>query len=172
MKYTAEENLNLIKRVVDVFDSDNGGPGTEEIIWRTDCEDTLGVVMPMINCNDLFAWGFADCEWITLENIDLLESTFKELSSLETKFNEEKGVKIWEKEKGAARFMTDASILFCCRYRKSRPQVAYYKHFHESLKPLFDACGTEEQQYGSEAFYDKIEKDTGKKLEWRVKHKS
>lgn len=62
----------LFLRAAKIF---NGfaGPSSEQIWWRTDEE--YAPITFLVNCNDLFAWGCADCERLTTDNIDLLEST-------------------------------------------------------------------------------------------------
>lgn len=90
----------------------------EDVWWRTDTE--YAPVTFLVNCNDLFAWGFADCERITAENIDLFEECYE--SPCE-----------------------HSHVIFCCRSRGMRPQGAMYKHIPKELWPILDACGPERE---------------------------
>lgn len=107
---------DLTLRVLRVFAFDN----TEQVWWRTDGE--YAPVTFFATCNDLFAWGCADCERITEQNIDLLERTAAELSEDDQSYLGE---------------------LFAARARQMRPQGACYKSWPEHIKALFDACGPE-----------------------------
>lgn len=151
-------NLILIKRIVDAFDFDSEGPGTDNLIWRTDFD--FAHVVVMINCNDLFAWGCADGEFILEDGIDLLEDTFDELKEMRKKYpifvNDKWNEDNFNKSQSIIKY---ADLLWCARYRKMRPQLAYYKSFPDELKPLFDACGDEEYQYGHPKFYERINKE-------------
>jgi len=72
-----------------------------------------------IICNDVFAWGCADLEEITTENINILEECYK--------IDEIYG-----------------DILFCARMRKMRPQNAFYNMMKDNkIKQLLDECGPE-----------------------------
>jgi len=76
-----------------------------------------------ILCNDLFAWGCADAEYIeSQDDVDLYEKSIEDCGA-DT---------VW------------VSYLFCARKRKMRPQGACYPE-DESLWPLFDACGEERE---------------------------
>jgi hypothetical protein len=72
-------------------------------------------------CSDEFAWGTADLEQITPENIHELERAIADVKAI-------------DKDIG------HAFILFAARQRKMRPQGAAYPKDKE-LWPLFDACG-------------------------------
>lgn len=103
--------------------------GSSAVWWRTD--GTYAPITFFVNCNDVFAWASADCETLTPDNIDLLESTLDEIASME-KVDAVSGPSIY-----------DAFDLFCARIRKTRPQGRSYDGYHESVWPLFDACGPE-----------------------------
>lgn len=119
---TAEQTLSLILRAFKIFD---GFCGVDSSLlgWRTDGE--YAPVSLYVNCNDLFYWGCADSEKLTVENISELEKAAEDIK----KINPED--------------FSNADILFCCRMRKMRPQKPYYKYIPNNLKPLFDACGEE-----------------------------
>lgn len=116
---------NLILRAFRIF---NGfeGPSSEELWWRTDGE--YAPVTLMINFNDLFLWGCSDVEELTEDNIDFLEDTVEEVSSLDPR-----GDYVY------------APILWVCRIRGMRPQGACYRFMPEYLWPLLDACGPERE---------------------------
>ncbi len=84
-----------------------------EVTWDADLNFA-------IKCDDLFSWGSADVEEVTLANIGLLEAT------------------VFSLDDDAECF---AGALFCCISRGMRPQGAMYKHLPEHLWILFDACG-------------------------------
>lgn len=75
-------------------------------------------VQPWVICNDLFFWGCADGEDISLEELPQLI----ECHTLSPKF----GGDLW-----------------CCRKREMRPQAAMYKYIPRDEWPLFDAAGPE-----------------------------
>ena len=76
-----------------------------------------------VGCSDFFAWGCADAEEVTPENIEVLEAARVECAAL--------GQPSW------------AGRLFAARVRGIRPQGAYYAHIPDELTELFDACGPE-----------------------------
>lgn len=87
--------------------------GEPELWWRKS-----PVLMLFVNCSDAFAWGCADLEQVTPDNVDVLERSVEEAGM-------------------------DGALLFCARVRRMRPQGAMYKHIAEERWPLFDACGPE-----------------------------
>ena len=99
----------------------------DDLFWRTDGEYTP--VTLWINCNDLFYWACADLEEITPDNIELLEQSLKDVDEAEDR-----------------RYSVYGPQLFCCRFRKMRPQRPFYRGMPEKLKPLFDACGPERNE--------------------------
>lgn len=79
-----------------------------------------------VNVNDVFAWGTADLQEVTAENIDALEQAIIDCEKLSDVGEVYGG---W---------------LFAARIRKVRPQGASYPEERE-LWPLFDACGPERE---------------------------
>lgn len=78
---------------------------------------------PAINCNDVFYWGCADSEYITVELLPLFNEAVDDCDgNLEM-----------------------AANLYCARIRKERPQGAMYTYIPEELWPLFDECGPERE---------------------------
>lgn len=84
-----------------------------------------GTVVFNTNANDLFAWGSADGEDVTPENLPLLEQAINECLA-----------------RDAITGAIYGCDLFAARVRKMRPQGAAYPD-ERSLWPLFDACGPE-----------------------------
>lgn len=85
---------------------------------RLSTREDDGKIQPWILCNDLFFWGCADGEDISLEELPQL----LECHALSPSF----GGDLW-----------------CCRKRNMRPQAAFYKCIPKSEWPLFDAAGPE-----------------------------
>jgi hypothetical protein len=155
---TKDQLLELVTRAFRVFDHLDDH---ETLWWRTGdgynsenpSEPLKGEYDPftlLINCNDLFYWGVADCEDLTLENIGLLEETAKEIKE---KFKDEEDYYKYE---------NSVPLLWCARWREQRPQVAYYKYFPEKMHPLFDACGLPEDQYCTKEYHKKWGSPLGK----------
>lgn len=120
--WTLDSIIQLFS-VIDGF----SGPNCDAIWWRTDGE--YAPLTIFVNCNDLFAWGCADCEEIRPGDLDELRLACEDCKN----------------EKGA---MRKGHLLWCARRRLCRPQVAYYKYLSDKEKALFDACGPTETQYG------------------------
>lgn len=116
--------LDLIIRAFRIFNGFNG-PSSEELWWRTG--DEYAPVTLLVNCNDLFVWGCADCETLTVDDIEALEATYAECLELD-KGHERKD-----------ETCDSAHLLWCARKRGIRPQWAYYKHFPERMHALFNA---------------------------------
>lgn len=95
-----------------------------ELMWR--CDREYAPITFFINCSDLFYWGCADGETVTKENIHILRESIKDLAPY-------------------ALSRQDASLLFCCRVRKMRPQGAYYKYIDKEVWHLFDEAGPERE---------------------------
>jgi hypothetical protein len=93
--------------------------------WKTNGE--AAPLTFFLNCNDLIAWGAADCEDITPDNIERFEKAIGECEAIDS---------------------DDGAIigcdLFVCRERKMRPQGAVYPE-DRRFWPLFDACGPERE---------------------------
>jgi hypothetical protein len=72
-----------------------------------------------VDCSDVFFWGCADAEEITVEQIPELLECYKQSQGL-------------------------GGILWCAKTRQFRPQTAVYEGWiHPDEWPLFDACGPE-----------------------------
>lgn len=96
----------------------------ELLWWRTDEE--YAPVTFFVNTNDLLAWGCADGERITTENLPLLRQAMADCKKV--------GKYCWY----------EAVALFACRLNKMRPQGAAYPK-NKAFWPLFDACGPERE---------------------------
>ena len=128
---------HAIESLTDLMSIFNGffGPSHDSLWWRTTQE--YAPMTLLVNCNDLFYWATADAEEIWPEDIPDLRQAVEDIT-----------------QDG---YYKNADLLWVCRKRKQRPQVAYYKYFDDYEKPLFDACGTAEDQYGNPAFMKKLE---------------
>lgn len=127
MKYDDDEkpepsDFETIRRAFAVFNGFDG-PSSDELWWRTDPE--YAPITLLVNCNDLFFWGSADCERLGPSNIEALEQALTDARAAGDEHN--------------------AHLLWCARQRGMRPQGAFYKHFEEGIRPLFDACGPERE---------------------------
>ena len=141
-------DIEYVRRVFECFNTFEG-MNPENLWWRTDSE--YAPVTFFVNCNDFFAWAFADAVEITKGgnitkdgdedggSIELLESTIKELKE---KFPSGRGSK-GDFKAGNLAIQWQADLLFCARARKMRPQGAFYKHLKPELHDLFNACGEE-----------------------------
>jgi len=101
--------LNFILQVLDLMDTHDSG---WNLVWRVEGDDPGFAV----NCNDVFWWGCADAEDLTLESLPVLVQAFEDAGD-------------------------DGLVLYCARMRKMRPQGAMYKHIGKDHWALFDACG-------------------------------
>lgn len=101
----------------------------------------------LYNTSDVFLWGCADSESIEYEDLPLLKDTYKELEELD-----------------GGRYEHQAGLLFSARKRKLRPQKPWYKHIPREIWHLFDACGTEEDQYLGYIDLDEYIKNDKKKM--------
>lgn len=97
---------------------------TDVLFWRVD-DDILSV---SVECSDVFFWGSADVEPLTVKNIDLFEATYAECEDRFGKYNAE-----------------HATELFCARARNTRPQGAFYKYLSPEWAELFNAAGPERE---------------------------
>jgi hypothetical protein len=86
-----------------------------------DCVFQFAGEKPCINCNDVFGWGWADCENITEEALPAINQAVDDCNG--------------DVELGA--------MLYCARVREERPQGAMYTYIPRKLWPLFHACGPE-----------------------------
>lgn len=102
----------------------------QDVIWWTICSNTSDYTSHhgqrlkfFANCSDLFAWGGADLEEITEENLDVFNQSMDDCET-------------------ACGHNCDGPQLFACRIRKMRPQGAAYPD-EPKVWHLFDACGPE-----------------------------
>lgn len=117
------EQLAFILRILKVLAFEN----CEDLWWR--CDNEYAPLTLFIDCSDAFWWGTADCEAVTPENVHILEEAFRDCKTADPKYGE-----------------CYASLLFCARVRKVRPQgAAYPGNDSACLWPLFDACGPERE---------------------------
>lgn len=106
-----EFKINLLK-VIAKYDAHS------ILFWRTD-------LFFAVNCNDVFYWGYADCEEISSQqDVDLLEQNFEILKNYDLG---------WDSD--------SAAMLYASKKRQMRPQGAMYKHIKQRIHHLFDACG-------------------------------
>lgn len=112
-------DLNFIVNVLNIFSKYDT---SEDLFYRVD----NGIVRFFGMCNDTFWWATADCEQITPENFEILETAFADLDKI-----------------GGLVAAGQATRLFAARIRKMRPQGAVYKYLDKELWPLFNACGPE-----------------------------
>ena len=130
---TKPKTFKELIEIMGLFDGFTG-PDSDSLWWRTD--DEYAPITLMVNCNDLFFWGCADCERIGPEDVADFKIAQKDI----------------EDEDGCS---YNAHFLWIARKRKQRPQLAYYKHFSARERALFDECGAEEDQYGTAAYFEK-----------------
>lgn len=110
-----------IVRVLHLFEFD----ATDELWWRSDADGRLRL---FAQCNDVFAWGCADCEEITPANLEILEQARADVAAATNDS--------WPVQFG---------ILFAARVRGMRPQGAVYPHLDKRVWKLFDAAGPERE---------------------------
>lgn len=117
--------LDFVCRVLSIFDGFDR-LSNDDVWWRTD--DEYAPITLIVNCNDLFFWGCSDCETITPENVETLESAVRDVKALTGNNG-------------------GADAVFCCRVRGMRPQGACYstKYYPVEIWPLFDAAGPERE---------------------------
>lgn len=99
--------------------------GTDLLFWRLN-EDDRNQLDVYVDVSDVFAWGCADVELITGDNIVRLEDAMAEVVDM-----------VGDPYLG----MSDAAILFAARERGTRSQAAMYKYIDKLLHPLFGAAG-------------------------------
>jgi len=136
--------MSDVNPILEFFASENKGSiHREDIYWR--CDGEFASITFFVNCNDLFYWGCADGEEITVESLPVLKQAFEDC---------EKAVKwgrLW------------AMQLYCCRMRKMRPQGCCYPKQKE-LWPLVDACGPERETGFGNPYPPGERPDYGKKV--------
>jgi len=110
----------------------------DDLWWKVEGDNVEWIV----NCNDEFAWGGADCEELTARNFPVLERTMKDVLAI-YEYGEEAAVE-----------------LFVARIRRMRPQNASYVLYPKALWPLFDACGPERpKDFGNPYTREKAEEE-------------
>jgi hypothetical protein len=101
-----------------------------KLISKHDLHDFLwwnGELEFFINCNDVFAYAYADCEPVKSQNdVDALEQAIQECQ-------EQDGNPYVGTEEGC--------YLFVARKRQLRPTKGMYKHINPRYHSLFDAAG-------------------------------
>lgn len=115
-----EQNMAYVLEVLTLLDTEEDHEG---VFWRVEG----GVVRFLVNCNDQFYWGCADCEEITPDNLPVLRQCYADLAAT-----------------GIPAAKAYALLLFCARVRGLRLQGCCYpkaEHGLDGLWPLFDACG-------------------------------
>lgn len=102
--------------IMDMDDTDNYGA----IIWR--CQSEYAPITFLVNCNDTFWWGHADCEVLDPEDLPGLKQAIADVRTIDEHESD------W------------GFLLWCARKRGMRPQqLAYPKN--PQLRALFDAAG-------------------------------
>ena len=91
------------------------------IWWR--CDTKYAPITIFVSCNDLFWWGTADLEKLTIENLPILKQAIEDAKKVDPVLGVLRGCN-----------------LFCCRVRGMRPQQPAYPK-DEKWRALFDACG-------------------------------
>lgn len=99
---------------------------TDAIFWR--CDGEYAPISFFIRCNDVFHWGCADAEPVTLGTLPVLRQAFEDCKKAEPVA----GVVL-------------APDLYCARVRKMRPQFAYFRNIGREIKLLFEAAGPERE---------------------------
>lgn len=111
----------------------------ESIWWRINADrssEATGLRV-LVDCSDVFEWGTADCEEVSVENLAVLQQAVADMRRATG--SEYDG-------------QSKAFLLFCARVRQQRPQGAYYKcltgrtdEITVKIRDLFDACGPERE---------------------------
>lgn len=104
--------LEFIKRVLKAFEFDQN----DLLIWHMDGDK----VIFSAQVSDQFMWGSADAEYITEENLPILEQAYADLAAID-KWN-----------------LSDLPVLFTARVRNMRPQGAAMKYIDPEQRALFE----------------------------------
>lgn len=116
------DQLDYVRRVLTVFQKSDNYDG---LLWNVHDDG----VRFSAKCSDVFMWGFADGEGITLETLPTLEQAYADLDALQVEHHFDA--------------ISETPYLYAARVRGLRPQGAMYKYLHEVTWPLFNACGPE-----------------------------
>lgn len=119
----------------------------KDSLWWNVNMDTKQIDV-FFDCSDVFLWGCSDSEQIFPSDVEDIKQAMADVYSISG--------------------FSYADILWIARKRKQRPQVAWYwtrslssscvtdvNSYEFKMKQLLDACGSEEDQYGTKAFNDK-----------------
>jgi hypothetical protein len=99
----------------------------ESLMWRVDMRPGMDrAVKVFARCSDWFAWGSADAEEITKDDIPLLRRSLADLQKADAEY-----------------YLAE---LFASRKRGMRPQKPCYKDMEAPVAALFDACCTDEER--------------------------
>ncbi len=129
------ERLGFIERLLKAVERDY----CDDLWWRTFSDGECGGhdtdLHFFVNCNDVFAWGCADCEEVTPENVRVLEESIRDCENAFDGTAKHHGG-------GTVEHLCYGPMLFCCRVRETRPQGAVMKDFkNPKVLALFDAVG-------------------------------
>ncbi len=119
-----DDNRDLIYYVIRLVAELDEGDTEDLMFWPVTAEGVRVSVM----CSDVFAWGCADAEPITMENLPMLRKAYEDESAASPD-----GVAL------------HAGWLFCARVRGMRPQGAIYKTLEYWEVPLFNEAGPERE---------------------------
>jgi len=147
------EDVCAILQMIDGFSCHSYGDMTDVIWWRTGSEKEYAPITFFVNCNDLFYWACADCEELTIENLPRLKQAIQEVQDAFGVTGKERPPADYKDEKLMLEYRDKfdkhfesgkwGAALFCCRERKMRPQIPYYKLIPKELVDMFNACGPE-----------------------------
>lgn len=107
----SDGSLEKILRVIEKYDL------CGDVTWDSDLNF-------YVQCNDLFYWGSASCEPLTVDTLPELIRAMKDCER-------------------------HGELLYCSRMRKMRPQGEYYQYFDQETEwHLFHECGEERKVGG------------------------
>lgn len=148
------EDVVALLGLVDMCADRKYGDLKDSLQWRsgTSFGESYDPITFFINCNDLFYWGCADSEEIEAEDIPDFDKCFEDVRVAAGINDPEKlkfphggtkeDVVAWNKYHDEWYGISAwAPTLWCCRKRKMRPQIPYYRIIPTELHELFNACG-------------------------------
>lgn len=146
----AFKTINDVCNILQLFTDEEDEFNFRESLWWNVDKETNEIDF-YFDCSDVFLWGCSDAEAIEPEDIEDIRKAMADLKAI----REYNGCRL-------------ADLLWISRKRKLRPQVAWYNSNFKvqgtdteqdqrmlKIKELFDACGSEEDQYGTKAFNNK-----------------